>query len=45
MFFLELVIVDSMSTMKTMKYLANYILENNIASFFGDILTACIIFI
>lgn len=42
---LKEVIIDSLSSMKTIKDLANYILENDMASLFKDILTACIIFI
>lgn len=38
-------IIDSLSSMKTIKDLANYILENDMASLFKNILTACIIFI
>jgi len=42
---LKEVMIDSLLTMKTIKDLANYILENDMASLFKDILTACIIFI
>jgi len=37
--------IHSLLTVKIMKYLANYILENDMASLFKKILTACIIFI
>jgi len=42
---LKEVMIDSLLTMKTIKDLASYILENDMASLFKDILTACIIFI
>lgn len=39
------VIIDSLSAMKTITGLANYILENYMASLLKNILTTCIIFI
>jgi len=37
---LKEVMIDSLLTMKTVKYLANYILENDMASLFKDLLTS-----